>query len=155
MAAREHVGLIEWTIQVVKEKTRAPTSLFLFKSIPVMVLIHTVYTVIFWLNVFPNMSKEQWFSPREISTGLTDDYKRNCKTVVGAYSKASIDAKITNSNVERRQSCIYLGPSGNRQGSVKCFVIETGVVIVRCIFDVLPYPGAILKKLENWGKRGK
>ena len=145
-AAREHVGLIERRIRVVKEKTRASSSQFPFENIPVMVLIHTVYTAVFWLNAFPNMSEKQWFSPREIITGLTIDYKRDCKAVVGAYVEASTDAEITNDNSERRQSCIYLGPAGNRQGSSKCFVIETGAVVVRRIFDVLPYPDAILKK---------
>ena len=146
MAARKHVGLIEQRIRAVKEKIRASSREFLFKNISVMVLIHTVYTTIFWLNTFPNMSEKQWFSPREIITGLTIDYKRDCKAVVGAYVEASTDAEITNDNAERRQSCIYLGPTGNCQVSRKCFVIETGAVVVRRIFDVLPYPDAILKK---------
>ena len=47
------------------------------------------------------MSEKQWFSPREIVTGLTVDYKRDCKAVVGAYVEASIDADVTNENVER------------------------------------------------------
>ena len=82
-------------------------------------------------------------------TGLTVDYKYDCKVVVGEYMEASIDAEITNKNVERRQSCIYLGPPGNRQGLIKCVVIDTRVVIVRRNFDVLPYPEAILKEVEN------
>ena len=89
------------------------------------------------------MSEKQWFFPCKIITELTVDYKRDCKAVVGAYMEASIDAEITNDNVERQQSCIYLGPSGNRQGSIKCFVIETGAVVVWRVFDVLPYPDAI------------
>ena len=76
------------------------------------------------------MSEKEWFSPREIITGLTVDYKRDRKAIVGAYIKASIDAEITNDNVERQQNYIYLGLSGNRQGSIKCFVIETGGVVV-------------------------
>ena len=52
------------------------------------------------------MSEKQWFSPCEIITGLTIDYKRDCKAVVGAYMEASPDAEITNDNAERRQSCI-------------------------------------------------
>ena len=58
-AAREPVGLIERRIPVMKEKTRASSSDSLFKSTPVMVLIHTVYTIIFWLKAFPNISGEQ------------------------------------------------------------------------------------------------
>ena len=95
-----------------------------------MVLIHTVYTVVFWLNALPNMSEKQWFSTRKMITGFTVDHKRDCKAVVGAYVKASIDAEITNDNVECRQSCIHLGPSRNRQGPIKCFVIGTGAVVV-------------------------
>ena len=154
-AAREHVGLIERQIRIIKEKTRASSSQFPLENIPVMVLIHCVYTMFFWLNAFPNMSEKQWFSPREIVTGLTVDYKRDCKAVVGAYVEASIDADITNENVERRQSCVYLGPSGNRQGSIKCFVIDTGAVVIRRIFDVLPYPDAILKKSRTLGQTRK
>ena len=69
--------------------------------------------------------------------------------------KQVLTLRITNDNVERRQSCVYLGPAGNRQGLSKCFVIETGAVVVRRAFDVLPYLGAVLKKFENWGKRSK
>ena len=86
------------------------------------------------------MSEKQWFPPLEIVTGLTVDYKRDCKAVVGAYVEASIDAEITNENVERRQSCIYLGPSSNRQGSIKCFVIDTGAVVVRRILTFYHIP---------------
>jgi hypothetical protein len=113
-----------------KTKTRVSSSEFPFENIWVMVLIHTMYTIIFWLNAFPNISEKQWFSPMEIVTGLTVDYKGDWKATVGAYVEASIDANITNENMERRQSCIYLGPSGNRQRSIKCFVADTGAVIV-------------------------
>ena len=102
-----------------------------------------MYTAVFWLNVFPNMSEKQWFHPLEIFTGLTVDYKQDCKAVVGTYIEASIDAETTNDSVERGQSCIYLGPSGNRQGSIKYFSIEKDTVVVQRVFDVLPYPDAI------------
>ena len=94
-------------------------------------------------------------SPHEIGTGLTVDYKQDCKAIVGAYTKARIDAKIIDDNMECRQSCIYLSPAGNRQGLRKYFVIETGAVVVWQVFDVLPYPDAILKKVVNWGKCSK
>ena len=76
------------------------------------------------------MSEKQWFSLREIITGLTVDCKQDCKAVVGAYVEASDDAEITNDNVERRQNFIYLGPSGNCQGFIKCVAIETGTIVV-------------------------
>ena len=81
-------------------------------------MIHTVYTIIFWLDAFPNMSEKQWFSPSEIVTGFTFDYRREYKAVVGVQAEASIYVDIANKNAERRQSCIYLGLLGNRQGSI-------------------------------------
>ena len=45
--------------------------------------------------------------------------------------EASTDAVVTNDNTERTRSCIALGPVGNRQGSVKCFDIETGKILHR------------------------
>ena len=96
------------------------------------------------------MSEKHWFSPQEIVMGLTIDYKLDCKSVVGAYIEASIDTDITINDVERRQSCIYLRLPRNRQGSVNFFlVIDTGTVIIRQYFDVFPYPGVLLTKVEN------
>ena len=59
-----------------------------------MVMIHCVYTMIFLLNLFPNMSENQLFSQGEIVTGLTVDYKCDCNTVVGTYIEANIEAEI-------------------------------------------------------------
>ena len=56
----------------------------MFKNIPVVVLIHTVYTALFWLNAFPDMYEKQWCSPREIVTELTVEYKHG-REVVGTY----------------------------------------------------------------------
>ena len=97
-----------------------------------------MYTMIFWLNAFPDMSEKQWFPLREIVTRLTIDYKQDCKAVVGAYMEASIDPDITNKKLEHRENCIYLGPSGNIQGSIECFIIDTEAVVVRKIFNILP-----------------
>ena len=105
-------------------------------------------------NAFPNMSENKWFSPREIVTGLTVEYKRNCEAAAGAYVEASIDVDTTNDNVERRQSCVYLGRIRNHQGSIKCFITDTSAVVVRWIFEVLPYPDALLKKIETLVKHG-
>ena len=46
-AAREHVGLFERKIRHLKEKTKAMTSEFPFAWIPILVLIHTVYSCAF------------------------------------------------------------------------------------------------------------
>ena len=83
----------------------------------------------FWINAFPNRSENFGFSPRDIMTGLSTDYDRDCKVDIGSYVEASTDATATNDNTERTRSCVALGPVGNRQGSVKCFDIESGKIL--------------------------
>ena len=59
-----------------------------------MVLIHTVYTMVSWLNTFPNkMSEKQLFLPRELVTVLPKQYY---KAVVGTYVEISIYVDVTN-----------------------------------------------------------
>ena len=54
MATREHVAVIKRKIWHVKERVRATTSEYPFQWIPIMILVHTVYFCVFWLNAFPN-----------------------------------------------------------------------------------------------------
>ena len=74
---------------------------------------------------------------------------------MGSYVEASTDAIVTNDNTERTRSCVALGPVGNRQGSVKCFDIETGRLLHRRTVTQVPWPldNHLLQKVESWGKR--
>ena len=110
----------------------------------------------FWINVFPNRSENFGFSSREIVTGLSTDFKRDCKADIGSCVEASTDVVVMNDNTERTRSCIALGPVGNRQGSVKCFDIETGKILHRRTVTQLPWPldNRLVKKIEEWGKKG-
>ena len=83
------------------------------------------------LDVFPiRLGITGGFSPRELVTALTINFLRHCQFDVGAYVEASTDAIITNDNSDRTHACIYLGPSGNRQGLHNCFSLDTGRVVV-------------------------
>ena len=92
------------------------------------------------MNAFPVRSGNFGFSPREIVTGLSTDYNRDCKIDPGSYVEASTDAVFTNGNTERTRSCVAVGPVGNRQGSVKCFDILTGKILHRRTVTQLPWP---------------
>ncbi len=48
----------------------------------------------------------------------------------GAYLEASRDETVTNTSRPWTHPCIALGPSGNVQGSTKCFDLLTGEVVV-------------------------
>ena len=63
-------------------------------------------------------------------TGLTVNFTKKCTVDVGAYVEASTNAIITNGNNDRTHACIALGPSGNRQGSINYFDLDTGIFVL-------------------------
>ena len=73
----------------------------------------------------------QVFSPREIVTQRKFDFKKDCEALFGSYVEASTDAIVTNDMKSRTHSCISLRPSGNWQGSTKCFDLSTGKAAIR------------------------
>ena len=74
---------IESGIRRIKEKTRCFTSEWVYMYIPTLLLIHTVYTAIFYLNSFVIGSDNYGFAPRTIMAGLPLNYERDCKAAPG------------------------------------------------------------------------
>ena len=69
--------------------------------------------------------------------------------------EASTDVIITNDNSDRTHPCVYLGPSGNKQGSHKCFDLGTGEIVVRRYAKQLSWSDKLLKKANAWGRKEK
>ena len=90
-------------------------------------------------------------------TGLSTDYECDCKVDIGSYVEANTDATVTKDNTERTRNCVALevGPVGNKQGSVKCFGIESGKILHRRTLTQLPWPldNKLVKKVEEWDKK--
>ena len=95
------------------------------------------------------------FSPRELMTGLTVNFTKNCTVDVGAYVESSTDAIITDGNNDRIHACIALGPSGNIQGYINWFDLDTGRVVVRRIFKKCIWTERLLRKANTRGKKDK
>ena len=153
MAARKHVGLIEWKMRHPKEKVRATTSEFPFMWIPILILIQMIYSCAFWIHASPNHSENFGFSPREIVTGLSTDYERDCKVDIGSYLEASTDAIVMNDNTKRTRSLpLGLLVTGRAQ-----FDIESGKILHRRTVTQLPWPidSRLVKKAEAGVRRGK
>ena len=83
------------------------------------------------------------------------NYKRDCRACIGGYAESSTDAIVTNDNMPCTHSYIALGPSGNHQGYVKCFDLETGKVVVRRPINQISWPEIIIKKASAWGRQSK
>eukprot|EP00956_Cyclotella_meneghiniana_P038953 scaffold162906_cov46-Cyclotella_meneghiniana.AAC.1 len=156
-AAREHVTDIERYIRSIKDRCRSVLSELPYKEcMPDVFIIFLLKFVILWMNAFPaknGVSDE--FSPREIVTGLRLDYKKHCQARFGAYVEASYDADVTNTMNDRTAPCIVLGPTGtgNVQGSVNCFNLETKKVVTRRTIKSLPMPDRVIRRVKQLGKR--
>jgi hypothetical protein len=97
---------------------------------PDLMLINLIYYVVLWLNapIWENGALTE-YSPREIVTGWKLNFKKHCQALWGSYVEANVDPDRTNTLEPRTAPCIYLGPTGNVQGSVRCFNLETKNVI--------------------------
>ena len=138
-------------IRVMKERGRCIVSELPYNdSIPDQIMIHLLQFIAFWINAMPSESGvSDVYSPREIVTGMKLDFKRHCRARFGAYVEASYDDDITNTLKDRTHSCIALGPTGNIQGSMKCFDLKTGRVVKCRTITVLPMPDRIIKQVQN------
>ena len=154
-AAREHVGDIERYIRTIKERARSVVSMLPYKKfLHHQVIIHLLKFVAMWMNALPaDNGVSDTISPREIVTRLKMNFDKHCKVLFGSYVKASEDSDITNTLRDRTQECIALGPTGNVQGSLACFDINTGEVLTRCTVTSLPMPDRVVKKMIAWGKK--
>ena len=156
-AAREHVGDNERAIHTIKECCRCVISDLPYnKCMPDPFIIHLIYFVVMWINAFPaDNGVSTHFLPREIITGLKLDYKKHCKALWGSYVEASDDNEVTNTMRARTSPCIVLGPTGNIQGSVKCYNLDTQQIIKRRTVTPLPMPDRIIKLITRLGKKSK
>lgn len=74
------------------------------------------------MNSLPNkLSISERLSPREIVTRRSLDASVHAPTGFGTYVEASEDAVITNDMKSRTYSGIYLGTTGNIQGTHKVY----------------------------------
>jgi hypothetical protein len=156
-AAREHVGDIERGIRFLEERARCVLSEVPFKHcMQDIFVVHLMMFVAMWINAFPSDSGVSTvYSPREIVTGLRMDYAKHCRARWGSYVEAHDDPDITNDMRPRTSPCIVLGPTGNIQGSIKCYNLETKAVVKRRNITPLPMPDRVIKCVIDLGKRAK
>ena len=130
--AEEHVAEAERKIRVVKERNRGVANTLPFTYIPRRMNIELIYFVTIWLNAFPVKSGvTETFSPREILLRWRTDAKKHCRVLLSSYCEVHDDPNPTNTTVRRSHKGIALVPTGNLQGSVKFYCLNTGRVLKR------------------------
>jgi hypothetical protein len=89
---------------------------------------------------------------------MTLDYAKHCRVHCGSYIEAHDDPDITNTLKNRTSPCIALGPTGNFQGLIWAYNLETKAVTKRQEFTPLPMPNRVVKHvlaLGKWNKQTK
>ena len=76
------------------------------------------------------------------------DWNKHCTGEFGEYVEARTDPDITNTSRSRISTGIYLGITGNIQGTKKVFDLETGTVKKPRSVTVLPMPDCISSKVN-------
>jgi hypothetical protein len=132
MAAKEHISKAEWTIQTIKERTRDLLATLPFQHLPCRMKIEFIYFMVLWLNAFPvKNSTSSVFSPRELLVRWCMDYSKHCRVLPGTYCKVHDEPSPSNTMTPWTHEAIAMGPTGNLQGAVKFFCLNTGRILKR------------------------
>jgi Zinc knuckle len=153
VARQEHVPEVERYIRTLKERVRSHYNALPFNPMPPRMMIELVHYCNFWLNSFPNedgVSKS--LSPRLIVTGNRINYSKHCKLEFGEYVQTH--EEHNNSMDPRTIGAIALRPTGNAQGSYLFFSLNSGRVITRNRWTVLPMPDDVIERVKAMGSLG-
>ncbi len=84
---------------------------------------------------------------------LKADFKKHYRVLFGSYCKVHDEPDPSNTMEPRTHEAIALGPSGNLQGTVNFFSLDTGLVIGRWEFMCIPMPPSIVQKVEDIARK--
>ena len=113
---------------------------------------HMVFFVVRLLNSFPAKGGvSDQYSPKTIMSGERINYKQYCLPF-GTYCQVHEQDTPRNSLAARTQGAISLGPSGNVQGGHKFFALDTGKVIMRYSWTVIPMPTTVIERVNELSK---
>jgi hypothetical protein len=148
-SANEHVPEIERKIRVIKERVRTVMYGMQFNAVPPIICISAVLFVTKLLNLFlVEGGILANYSPKQIMSGEVVHYKF-CSLPFGAYCQISEEAQPRNSLAPRNQGALALGRSGNVQGGHKFYTLNTGMVVVRWDWKVLPMPLLVIDRIHS------
>ena len=81
------------------------------------------------------------------------EYDLHCKANFGHYIHAHIDLDKTNGMQNRTSPGIYLGPTGNMQGTFKVDDLITGKVKKPRMLSGVLMPDSVIKLVNDWGEK--
>ena len=156
VSRREHVKMIERFHRVIEERCRCYYAMLPFDSLPRMMVVHLLITVVFYINAFVwKKGVSKFLSPLAIVEGTVVDYNLHFKVIFGEFVQTYEGTK--NDMGARCVDAIALGPNGNLQGGIRCFSLATGRILHRQWQDVEVHkmPVSAISRINYMVKRQK
>ena len=148
-APDEHEPYIERRIRVVKERTRAVRHSVPFTAVPKQMLTHMIFYVVKLLNYFPAKGGvSDQYGPKAILAGEVIQYKYYSMPF-GTYCQIHEEDAPRNSMAARTRGAISLGPSGNIQGGQNFYTLNTGTVVCRRSWTVVPMTETVIERVNK------
>ena len=127
-----------------------------YSYLPHQMVMHLIYFVVLCINSAPPaLGISQVHSPREIVTRRGLDFNKHFKHQFGTYVEAHEDPIITNTNRSCTYPGVYIGTTGNIQGTPKVFDIKSGKVKKPRSVTAFNVPDRVIDIVDRWGKRSK
>jgi len=144
----EHVPEVERYIRTLKERIRGVYNTLPFKTMPRNMMVELVKYANFWLNSFPKTDGiSKTLSPRTIVTGRSVNYSKHCKLEFGEYCQTH--EQHNNSMAPRTIGAIALRPTGNLQGTYLFMSLDTGRIIARNNWNVIPMSNEVITRIQQ------
>ena len=156
MGADEHVHEAERSIRTTKDRIRSTIHGLPYKRYPKLMMIKLVGTTMHELNQVPNMNGiSDSMSPITIVTGQQMVNYRDLKASYGAYAQVHESNDIANNTHPRTVGAIALGISPNRSGYYEFMNLNTGKLLSRKRFTILPITDAVIQRVEQLAEEEK
>jgi hypothetical protein len=142
------VPTAERAIRTIKERARGILNTLPFALGSGKLLLGLIQHVVQVINMLPSRMSTTRMSPREQMTGRKINVERDLRASFGDFVMAS-HQKTDKSMEARSDPCIYLHSSGNEEGSVYLYNINTGGNTTRQHFTPLPMPTRVITRLNT------
>jgi hypothetical protein len=118
--------------------------------------IEFIYFMVLWLNAFPVKNGiSSMFLLRELLVRWCMDNSKHCRVLLGIYCKVHVEPSLSNMMMPWTHTAIAMGPTGDLQGAVKFFCLNTGQILKQRSFAALPMPDRVIKRVNAIGLRKK
>ena len=142
----EHVGDIERSIRVCKERVRCTTTSLPYKKYPKIMIDHNLQEKIFWGNAFAPQDYISGMSPAGLVLGHPKVNYKHIRITFGAF--AEVYDGTDNTQKSRSESAIALRPHNNK-GSYYFMSLKTGRLIRSDQWRELPIDGWVINRVHE------